>query len=114
MKHSTGKPSKAEAARMSAIKDGECLCCWIDGNPSYCPEVHHLISGNRRRGHMCTIGLCAWHHRAVIEQLPRSQMRALYGPSLAEGSKPFNARYGSDDELLAMQNSKLKPIDQSA
>ena len=34
-------------------------------------------------------------------------MRDEVGPSLAEGSKPFHERFGSDAELLARQNELL-------
>ena len=33
--------------------------------------------------------------------------RDLFGPSLAHGSKPFHAAFGSDDELLARVNELL-------
>jgi hypothetical protein len=109
MKHSTGSPTKAEDARMAAIKDGPCVCCHQRGLPSYCPEIHHLLSGNKRRGHLYTIGLCAWHHRQVIhEGWTAATMRAGFGPSLAAGSKPFHAEFGSDAELLALQNSLIE------
>lgn len=108
MKHSTGNPTKAESARMAAIKDGPCVCCYQLKLASYCPEVHHLLSGNKRRGHLYTVGLCAWHHRKVIpDGWTAEAMRARYGPSLADGSKPFHAHFGSDDELLEYQNYLL-------
>ncbi|MGP1667490.1 MAG: Ref family recombination enhancement nuclease [Rhodanobacter sp.] len=62
------------------------------------PEVHHLLSGNRRIGHQDTLPLCPHHHRAIGKGL---------GPSLANGSKPFHAEYGSDQELLAMTDRAL-------
>lgn len=109
MKHSTGNPTKAESARMAAIKDGPCVCCHQRRLPSYCPEIHHLLSGNKRRGHRYTVGLCAWHHRAVaLEGWTAAAMRGLYGPSLADGSKPFHAEFGSDDALLALQDQLIE------
>lgn len=33
--------------------------------------------------------------------------RRVYGPSLAEGSKPFRHEFGSDEFLLEMQNRIL-------
>lgn len=68
-------------------------------------ENHHTLSGGIRRGHRFTFGNCLWHHRALM--LPgytTSSMTARYGPSLAKGSKPFHAVYGSDDEMIAMQD----------
>lgn len=106
--HSTGKPTKAEAARMDAIKAGPCVCCHQRGMFSWAPEIHHLLSGSRRIGHMATVGLCAWHHRAVITfGCTGAEMRDHFGPSLNEGSKPFHAQFGSDDELLAIQDALL-------
>lgn len=108
MNHSTGTPTKAQRERMDAIKYGPCLCCKQRKLRSYAPDIHHLLSGNRRRGHGFTIGLCAWHHRAAVaEWATRSEMFAMYGPSLADGSKPFHEAFGSDDELLALQNELI-------
>ncbi len=97
---------------MAAVKALPCVACEIefpDGR-SVCglTEVHHLLSGNKRRGHMFVLPLGAWHHRGVCGDPNRlSDMRCWYGPSLAEGSKPFRARYGTDDELLARVNALL-------
>ncbi|MEJ7746327.1 MAG: Ref family recombination enhancement nuclease [Luteimonas sp.] len=95
----------AEQARFDAIKQGPCLACWKRGKPSHTPEVHHLLSGGIRRGHLFTIGLCCWHHRAFVagDGSWHKAFRETYGPSLAEGSKKFHAEFGSDDELLALQ-----------
>lgn len=112
MKHSTGKPTKAEAARMAKLKRMVCIACHtgttrlinISGS-----EVHHLLSGNRRRGHLFTIPLCAWHHRGHIGPLwSKKYAREMLGPSLADGSKPFHAMFGSDDALLDATNKLLE------
>lgn len=111
MRHSTGKPTKAEQARFDAMKEaGVCIACHIGGNqrfPQYV-EIHHLLSGNKRRGHLFTVGLCVWHHRG-IPPFGWGDKEALeeLGPSLAKGSKPFRAMFGSDDELLKIQNELL-------
>lgn len=106
--HSTGKPTKTEAARMDAIKAGPCVCCHQRGLFSWAPEIHHLLRGGRRIGHEATVGLCAWHHRSVITfGCTGAEMRDHFGPSLNEGSKPFHAQFGTDDELLAIQDALL-------
>jgi len=107
--HSTGKPTKTEAARMDAIKQGVCVACHQRAIPSYAPEIHHLLSGGRRIGHMATVGLCQWHHRAVISWgCTGQEMREFYGPSLNEGSKTFHAEFGSDAVLLGYQDALLE------
>lgn len=35
-------------------------------------------------------------------------MRSLYGPSLMDGSKRFREAYGTDDELLALQERMIR------
>jgi len=106
MKHSTGTPNAAERAHMDKIKDrGVCVCCRQRGyGYKQLVEIHHLLSGGKRRGHLFTVGLCQWHHRG-IPPFGWGDAEALYelGPSLAKGSKPFRAVFGTDDDLLAAQ-----------
>lgn len=99
---------------MLLVKRLGCLCCRRNAAmgmalPYSGPcEAHHLLSGGRRIGHDHTIGLCPWHHRAV-PPTPMLERHAIarYGPSVATGSKPFHAMYGSDADLLATQNALL-------
>jgi hypothetical protein len=111
---STGKPTKAQAARFEAIKRGGCMACRIndarlqprcDGEGS---DAHHLLSGGRRRGHDFTIALCPWHHRSIRPDDCPNDTHAFhkYGPTVRE-SRDFRETYGSDDELLAVQNALL-------
>lgn len=103
--------TKAEQARFDAIRSGHCVCCiqrGIDVRGQGLVEVHHLLSGGRRIGHLATVGACQWHHRAVPWWgHSHAEMRDHYGPSLAEGSKPFHAEFGADTQMLAMQNEYL-------
>ena len=123
MKHSTGNRTKAEQARFDKLKEmGQCVACYQRGihGRGYI-EIHHLLSGNKRIGHMATVSLCPWHHRGVWESgfdcRQESFIRSvekyagLYGPSLAHGSKPFRAEFGTDAELLAIQNALLGETD---
>lgn len=110
---STGKPTKAEAQRIEDCKNGPCMACvklygigswWII---SHC-DYHHLKSGNIRRGHRYGIGLCGWHHRRIPENgYTIERMTAIWGPSLMDGSRKFHETYGSDDELLALQDELI-------
>lgn len=99
---------------MAKLKQIGCIACNQRKYRLMCVsgvEIHHLLSGNRRRGHMFTIPLCAWHHRASHGPLwSKRYAREVLGPSLADGSKPFHAAYGSDEELLAEVNKALEGI----
>lgn len=113
MKHSTRKPTKAEAERMARLSAMPCVVCRLRLRPLIQPsptEVHHLLSGNKRRGHLFTIPLCGWHHRGIGSQpVTGGDMTCdLHGPSLALRSKKFHETYGSDNELLALTNELLE------
>lgn len=109
------KANAAESARMSAIKDlGRCMACeslravGLSGCDGEGVDVHHVKSGNMRRGHMYTLGLCIWHHRRYpFEGNTCKEMVVLFGPSLLDGGKAFAEVFGSDEELLDRQNQLL-------
>ncbi len=110
---STGNPTKAESAWMLLVKTTGCICCDSEGfahdpdGPMV--EAHHLLSGGIRRGHMHTVGLCAWHHRGalIVQGWSHADHRARLGPSLAEGSEPFHRWYGDDERLEKMQRALI-------
>lgn len=100
--------NRTEKARRDALHDSTCLACRLRGIRTPHPEVHHLLSGGRRIGHMATIALCTWHHRGVppFGRTVRAH-RQVYGPSLMDGAKTFREAYGHDTELLTLQNEVL-------
>jgi hypothetical protein len=122
VKHSTGKPTKAEQDRLNAIHDKPCLACVKEiefarkrnelrlGQPSR-TEAHHLVDMGTREhsgGHSATIPLCGWHHRGeLVYPLSSRQMRFLHGPSLARNKKDFTALYGTERELLEQTDAEL-------
>lgn len=74
-------------------------------------EAHHLLRGGRRIGHEATIALCHYHHQGYLpEGYNNASARIAFGPSLAKGSKPFHAMYGTDEELLNYQNTLLNML----
>lgn len=115
---STGKPTKAEEARIIAAKEGPCMACEIwheKGNaphgwsPIYGCDYNHCKSGNIRRGHMAGYALCPWHHRGVPDfDFSAAEMRKFAGPSLMDGSRLFHETYGSDQELIDLQSKFLE------
>ena len=92
--------SKADIRRFQKFQDIGCIACRMRGAYSV-PEVHHLKSGNKRRGHQFTIPLCPAHHRGLFWDVH------LYGPSLARDPRWFHEEFGSDDELLRKTNELL-------
>lgn len=113
---STGKPTKREADRIVACKEGPCVACMLRhdrwGMSAWRIHIggdyHHLKSGNIRRGHRYGVCLCKWHHVGhPIAGMTPQETRHKYGPSLMDGSRLFHAEYGSDDELLEFQDELI-------
>lgn len=105
------KPAtKAEKARLARVKQLPCIACLKLGMLIQCgpTEAHHLLSGGRRRGHAFTVSLGVYHHRGLPDRGHSiTEMEKWYGPSLANGSKPFHEAFGSDEALLAETNKLL-------
>ncbi len=117
MRHSTGKPTKEEEARIIAAKEGPCVCCFIqlhrglidDEDVSYQNDYNHCKSGNKRRGHMAGFGVCLWHHRGIyFPEHSRAHMEDWYGPSIMSGSRKFHEYFGSDDYLIDLQTKIIE------
>lgn len=108
--------TKAEAARVDAVKRSGCLCCIALGfdhdEDGPMVEAHHLLSGGIRIGHLATIGLCLWHHRARLFVMgwDTAMHRLKLGPSLEQDETAFHEQFGTDEELLEQQNLLLSGV----
>lgn len=100
--------TKADEARRERIHAGHCMACiqrGIDVKGQGVVQWHHT-KGKKR--HDLTCGLCCWHHQAIpFWGCTPKEMRDWYGPSLMDGSKVFRDAYGTDAELLQLQNDIL-------
>ncbi len=111
MKSPIGSPNREALARFRDMQDIGCLACRQDGRPATPGDVHHLLVGGRRLSHHASVCLCAWHHRAVPPAGMNSRQAEKHvGPSLARTPRAFRERYGSDVELLEMQNRLLDEL----
>ncbi len=116
-------PTKAELAHMGLCKERVCVIClqrvaagllpaqWaVVGNPDTPAlyygllQYHHTKSGNIRRGHLAGFAMCEWHHEGIPPQgFDKYTAETRWGPSLKGGSRTFHETYGSDDELIEIQ-----------
>ena len=101
--------TKADRARFEKLHQLGCICCRIKIQVQKFPcTIHHLLGAGRRLGHQATIPACRWHHLGTTyEGLTKAEMTLYYGPSLANGSKPFKLEFGTDNELLALVNDLI-------
>lgn len=108
--------TKAQKARFEAIQERGCVPCYLEAclqQRQWVPEpcdIHHVNGQN----HDDTYGNCPWHHRGVRKNdLDMLEMQNNFGPSLARNPARYRARYGTDDDLLAIQaNMLLKSVQQ--
>lgn len=99
--------SKADLKRYRKLQDLGCICCYILGLPGVPGDIHHVVENGYRRlsgGNKSTLCLCPFHHRGV------GNGNSFFGPSLADGSKPFHRYWGTQGELLAKVNELLREI----
>lgn len=110
VKHSTKAPTKFEQLRFEAMSNVGCCACWLEGRSFVPGEVNHIVKGRKRLGHLSSYLLCAYHHRNVppCDGLKHGEAEERFGPSLAHSPKAFHEKYGSDEELLELQNKLIE------
>ena len=84
--------TKAEREHMDKVQALNCIVCRNQGYPDSPCEIHHPRSGvgmGQRSSHYAVIGLCPTHHRL-----------GGIGTALHAGQKTFEAKYGTEEELL--------------
>ena len=88
---------------MDRVAEYGCIACRIDGNYRQA-AVHHIVCSGRRMGHLFTIGLCdPGHHQ-------NGQHLGLI--SVHPWKARFEARYGSQLDLLARLKTELGYFDE--
>lgn len=107
----------ADRRRFDAMRELGCVVCHVCfSRPGTQGEIHHLLAGGRRIGHQATICLHPWFHQGRppevryagrLVQLTVAQAERRYGPSLALDRPAFESRFGTEQELLEIQDLLL-------
>ena len=80
------------------MMNSRCVCCWRKGITTVGAERH--VSG---------LLLCQWHSKGITDSGESVlRMRMLYGPSIDSRCWTFLATYGTDAELLELQERMLR------
>jgi len=96
-----GKPTVAEKRWLDALVEHGCIACFTGHGGTGRPvEVHHILRGGRRLGHLFTLPLCVIHHRDG--QTARHPYKAR-----------FEQAYGTELELLALLKLRLGVFDKA-
>lgn len=93
-------PTAAERAFMDKIASLGCLACAKDGVVNPWISLHHIAGRTAPNAHLLVLPLCAEHH-----QHDDSDPRGRVGVHPFKAK--FEARYGSQIELLAEAKQKL-------
>lgn len=98
--------------RFGRIYEIGCIACYKRGWFNEC-QVHHQNldehAGQKRIGDEATIGLCPWHHVGEpIGNVSLTDCRRLMGPSMKHEPVKFREVFGSDQDLLRLQNELIE------
>lgn len=98
--------------RFVRIYEIGCIACYRRGWFNEC-QVHHQNldehAGQQRLGDEFTIGLCPWHHVGEpIGGLTAFECGRLLGPSMKHQPLKFRETFGSDQDLLRLQNERIE------
>jgi Recombination enhancement, RecA-dependent nuclease len=101
--------TEAEQHRVDLMKPLGCLACasagWLNLDEL---ELHHLIEGNRRLGHLYTIFLCRGHHQGHWNSVTTLALLPRYRVAISDGRKRFNAVFGSERSLWERAQVTIK------
>lgn len=87
-------PTPAEQAFMDAVAKVGCLPCRKDRRENLHVSIHHIDGRTKEGAHFKVLALCAQHHQ-------QDDSDPLQRISVHGAKKPFEARYGTQRELLA-------------
>jgi hypothetical protein len=106
VRHSTGKQTAEEAARIKFIMSLSCAVCALHGDVSKRPlECHHIVRGGKRLGHWYTLQLCIGHHRGLW--LKTETLLPRYRVAISDGRQAFRRAHGGYDDLQIWQRQQV-------
>jgi hypothetical protein len=109
MQHSTHAPTQSEAQRFAEFHDIGCVVCRLLGRPTFAFDIHHIVEGGRRRGHLFTIPLHPWFHRGLPpDDMSIETARIDMGPSMALHPEAFFQKWESEYWLLNAVNDMIR------
>ena len=101
------KPAtKTEQAHMGRVASLGCIACLNLGHMDTPAEIHHTrcnAGGAQRSAHTRTLPLCPPHHRT-----------GGFGVAIHAGQKTWEAKFGTETELLLQVNQLLLGSDVAA
>lgn len=91
--------TKAEREWLNKVASYGCIACKMDGYEDSQATIHHIRHGmgmGQRNNHFNVLPLCKLHHQD-----------GGYGVALHAGQEAFEAKYGTETELLEKLREEL-------
>ncbi len=109
----TKSQNKSDRLRLATISQIGCVPCMIDGWDGALCTIQHVTEGGRRLDdeHQMTYGSCEWHHLGIKPRDFGGSMHHAekkYGPSFARNKRDFMCRYGTERELIQVQDALIR------
>lgn len=106
--------TKADRERFDDMQQA-CLPCLIFGWPGIPGEIQHVTVAGRRLGHQHTYRSCPYHHRGELGHFENAAAaREVRGPSFALSKRDFVNTFGTEAELVQIQDALIRIIRQVA
>lgn len=108
----TDTPTRDERHRMNQIIEIGCVVSQVLGRRNVPAQIHHVLRGGKRLGHMHTIGLTPWYHEGEPPYgLTKARCYEIYGPSLKLHRREFIEGFGSEYELVELTSRMIAWLD---
>ena len=91
-----GRMTSEEKAWIAFLVDYGCVLCKWEWQLTTPPQIHHMLSGGRRMGHLWTLPLCFSHHDGGIN----NAQIVSRGHSLRRWENRYAERFGTEREIL--------------
>lgn len=94
--------TKDEKLHLDRVQQLGCIACYVDHGFFSPAEIHHIIDGNLRKGHLYVLPLCVPHHRGGHDGSgDQCVSRHPY-------KRRFEDTYGTEYELLDHVETRLR------
>ena len=99
--------TKAEREFQASVRAFGCVACLIKLGERSVAEIHHMLSGSRRRGEMFVLPLCPSHHRGGFDGR-KTERNPLCIVSRDHSQSRFEQYMGmTEDEMLKYVKGRI-------
>ncbi len=94
--------TKDEKLHLDRVQQLGCIVCRLEYKWYSPAEIHHIIDGNKRKGHFYVLPLCPSHHRGGSDGVGGQYV------SRHPYKARFEDKYGQESDLLGHVQDRLR------